>query len=614
MTVRLSSRAFRLACASASSLSLIFLGVQQASPAAAAAPTVSSSFSNPLVNGYGADPSMAYYNGAYYLLYNQGVSNKVTMRKATSLAGLRSAPNITVYNADANTQCCDVGFGGFLFHDDGHWYIYDAGDDGNVNDSVQFVLESSGDDPLGPYVFKASFSGGPGPHDSGYAINAFSVNGQLYATSTSNGDGTAYNSIYIATMSNPWTLSSGWSLIAEPASSGWECADSRCIDEGGSVLVKGSTIYALFSAGGYESPDYCSGLLTAPVSSDLLDQASWTKSTGCVLARNDTAGVYGPGSTTWFTAPDGTPWIVYHVKTTDVNDSSGSDRVLEARPVTFDGSGNPDFGAPSGINTWQALPGSDPGYPAWEAENAIVTDADVRTNSSASNGGYVGGIDNSDSAVSFQVSEPTAGAYSFNVYFDNAWTSTATQTLTVNGGSPQTVSYPITGSTWGAFASANFVTVTVQLSAGNNAMTFTHSTNYAELDRIEPVAPAYYQAEDATITDAQVRNTTSAMGGSYVGGIDYSDSSVQFDNVVVPATGSYTIRVYFDNGWTSTATHNLSANGGSPVAVNYPITGSWASFSDTLFATAVVSLNAGVNTLTFAKGDNYAELDAILIT
>jgi len=50
------------------------------------------------------------------------------------------------------------------------------------------------------------------------------------------------------------------------------------------------------------------------------------------------------------------------------------------------------------------------------------------------------------------------------------------------------------------------------------------------------------------------------------------------------------------------------------LGVNHPITGSWPSFSDTLIATAVVSLNAGVNTLTFAKGDNYAELDAILIT
>lgn len=590
-------------------VALAILGLTVAGSTAAQASTASQ-FSAPLTPGYGADPSMAYYNGNYYLLYNQGVGNQVIMRKAGSLAGLKSAANIPVYTADANTGCCDVGFGGFLFHYSGRWYIYGAGDDGNVNNSQQFVLQSSGDDPLGPYSFAGTFAG-PGPYASGYAINPFIANGQLYATSTSSGRGTYHNSIYIAKMSSPTTLSSSWSLIAAPASSGWECAAGRCIDEGSSIIIRNGVIYDLFSAGGYESPDYCVGMLTASATAVLTSASSWTKSSGCVVSRNDSAGAYGPGSMTWFTSPDSLEtWVIYHVKTTSVN-SDGSDRVLEAAKVTW-GTG-PILPQPYAVGSFQSLPSGDPGVAIYEAEAGAVTDAQIRSSTTASGGQYVGGIDNPDSSVSFPVTAPAAGVYTFRVYYSNAYTTAATQALTVNGTPSGSVTLPVTSQGWGTFRNGNMVTIAVNLASGSNTIKLAHSTGYAELDRLELATDDGYEAENALIVDAQVRSSTSASGSQYVGRIDNPDSAVTFDRVTVANAGNYTIRVYFSNQSGSAATQSLSVNGGAPTTLSYPNVGTWGSFDPLRYVSTSVSLNAGTNTVKLSKGTLYTEVDRIVV-
>jgi GH43 family beta-xylosidase len=470
------SRGARLAVVLMLVLSIAYAATGKATTARAASPQTASSFSGPIVPNYSADPDAVFYNGNYYLLYNQGLDNAITVRRATSLGLLNSSPNITVYTADSQTNGF-IGYGGFFFHYSSHWYIYD--NEFAASPYRAFVLQSSGDDPIGPYTFLADLAG-PGPGNNSYVNSAVLVNSQLYSIQTA--DSPNGHGLYIATMSNPWTVSSGFTLISNPTN-GWE----NGIDEGGSFRIRGNTIYDIFSAGVFQDPSYCVGLLTASTGANLLQASSWTKSSGCVFSSNPSGGVYGPGSMTWFSSPDGTQdWVAYHGKTNSGSVSGGTDRRINAKQVTWDGSGNPVFGSPLALSTYAGLPSGDTGYPVWEAESAIITDAQVRSSGSASGAAYVGGIDNADSSVSLQVSETSAGSYSFRVYFANGWTAAAAHNLTVNGSSPQTVTYPITGS-WGTFPNANFVTVTVSLTSGNNSMTFQHASNYAELDKIEPV-------------------------------------------------------------------------------------------------------------------------------
>jgi hypothetical protein len=138
------------------------------------------------------------------------------------------------------------------------------------------------------------------------------------------------------------------------------------------------------------------------------------------------------------------------------------------------------------------------GVPAYqqryEAENASVYRARRLSSSSASNGGYLGSIDNccdprNDSYVDYIVNVPTARTYTMRIGYANGGGATATQGLAYNGGAWSTVSYPAT-SGWGQFG--NTVSTTVNLKAGYNVIRlakgapfFAGGTGSVELDYIE---------------------------------------------------------------------------------------------------------------------------------
>jgi hypothetical protein len=139
----------------------------------------------------------------------------------------------------------------------------------------------------------------------------------------------------------------------------------------------------------------------------------------------------------------------------------------------------------SGVPTWQQR---------YEAENASVYRAQRLSSASASNGGYVGRIDNccdarSDSYVDFVINVPTARAYTMTIGYANGTGATATQGLAYDGGAWSTVSYPPTAG-WGQFGST--VSTTVNLHSGYNVIRlakgapfFAGGTGYAELDYIQ---------------------------------------------------------------------------------------------------------------------------------
>ncbi len=131
-----------------------------------------------------------------------------------------------------------------------------------------------------------------------------------------------------------------------------------------------------------------------------------------------------------------------------------------------------------------------------------------------------------------------------------------------------------------------------------------------------------YEAENATVVNAQRRSAASASNGGYVGGIDglgdmRSQSFVDFI-VNVPAAGSYTMAIRYANGTGSNSTQGLAYNGGAWSTVTYPPTAGWAQFGTT---TVSVNLKAGYNTIRLAKGSpffaggtGFAELDSISLT
>ncbi|HEU5130175.1 MAG TPA: hypothetical protein VFU12_19505 [Glycomyces sp.] len=131
-----------------------------------------------------------------------------------------------------------------------------------------------------------------------------------------------------------------------------------------------------------------------------------------------------------------------------------------------------------------------------------------------------------------------------------------------------------------------------------------------------------YEAENATVVNAETFGSANASNGYYVGRIDNdtdmrSDSFVDF-TVHVPEARSYTMTIRYANGTGATSTHGLAYNGGGWSTVSYAPTAGWGQFATT---SATVDLHEGYNVIRLAKGSpyfeggtGYAELDSITLS
>lgn len=131
-----------------------------------------------------------------------------------------------------------------------------------------------------------------------------------------------------------------------------------------------------------------------------------------------------------------------------------------------------------------------------------------------------------------------------------------------------------------------------------------------------------YEAENATVVNANRISSSSASNGGYVGQIDGTGNSrnASFVDFIVnvPTTRSYTMSIRYANGTGSLSTHGLAYNGSGWSTVSYAPTAGWGQFAST---TVAVNLNAGYNVIRLAKGSpyfaggtGYAELDSITLT
>src|SRR5690606_4106190 len=209
----------RLASVLCAMLVALGLPVMLVGPAEAVGET---SFTNPLLPN-GADPWLQYFNGNYYLATTTWTSQLV-MRKSPTLAGLSSAAPVYVWSETAPDRCCN--FWAFEFHrltgpNGTRWYLmYTAGQQGTLDFQRLRVLESAGDDPMGPY----RYMGTPIPNTWNIDGTYLQLNGQLYLL-YSQWIGQD-QSILIAQMSNPWTVTGPHVVISQPTFS-WETQGGR---------------------------------------------------------------------------------------------------------------------------------------------------------------------------------------------------------------------------------------------------------------------------------------------------------------------------------------------------------------------------------------------------
>jgi len=329
-------------------------GTAPAPPAAAAAGT----FTNPVVTQNGADPTIVRYNGYYYHLGTTWASHW-EIRRSPTVGGLRNATPTTVYRETVASRCCNF-WAPELHRLNGpnglRWYLtYSAGVSGNIDHQHVHVLESAGNDPLGPYTYKGQVD----PYgDNRWMIDSSYLtlpDGRLYLLHSFWEGGT--QNLYAVRMSNPWTPTGRAARIATPTHA-WE-KQGAGVNEGPVILQRGGRTFLTYSASHCDTPDYKLGLMEL-TGSDPLAPGAWRKFPDPVFQRNDAAGVYGPGHNFFFPSPDGKEvWIAYHANSSP-SQGCGGTRTTRVQKVNWKADGTPDFGTPVSTSTVLPEPSGTP--------------------------------------------------------------------------------------------------------------------------------------------------------------------------------------------------------------------------------------------------------------
>jgi len=309
-------------------------------------------FANPLFSN-GADPWLEFYDGNYYLTTTTWTSQLV-MRKSPTLDGLATAAPVNIWSDTDPSRCCN--FWAFEFHhlngpSGPRWYLmYTSGQHGTLDHQHLSVLESVGDDPMGPYVYKGS----PMPDSWNIDGSYLEYKGQLYLLWSQWVGDEQLN--WISKMKNPWTIEGRRVVLTRPEAA-WE-QSGRKVNEGPEVLQKNGRTFLIYSASFCDTPDYKLAM-TEITGGDPLNPDDWSKTPQPVFQRGN--GVFGPGHNGFFTSPDGSEdWLVYHGNSKETDGCSAT-RSVRAQKFTWNADGTPNFGEPVPEGQPQKLPAGENG-------------------------------------------------------------------------------------------------------------------------------------------------------------------------------------------------------------------------------------------------------------
>lgn len=316
---------------------------------AASSASAAAGFANPLVPQR-ADPHVTLHgDGYYYYTATVPEYDRIELRRSRSLDGLGKAEASVVWRKHASGPMSRNIWAPELHHIDGKWYLYfTAGRADAPFDIRLYVLENAASNPLeGEWIERGQLRTGW----ESFALDAttFTLNGQRYLAWTQRPPGANRHmtAVYIARMASPLAIEGPATMLTTPEYA-WEKMTHH-VNEAPAVLVKNGRVFMTYSASATDA-SYCLGLLTAPVTADLLDPKAWTKSPLPVFRSSAENGQYGPGHNSFTTTPDGKQDVlVYHARNyREIKGDSLFDpnRATRAQVIAWRPDGTPDFGAP----------------------------------------------------------------------------------------------------------------------------------------------------------------------------------------------------------------------------------------------------------------------------
>ena len=290
----------------------------------------------PLIPAPSADPWMVLHDGFYFFCESRD-HRTIHVRKTKHLLDVGKAEAVKVWTPPKKGMNKSGVWAPELHFINGKWFIYYAADNGKNENHRMWVLEAKTDNPQGAYRCRGCLE------TSGWAIDGtvLEVNNQLFFVwSGWPGKVDGKQNLYIAPMSNPWTISAERTLISEPDQE-WE-RHEMAINEGPQILRRDGKLFIVYSASASWTIHYCLGMLEL-AGTDLLKRDSWKKH-GPVFQK--TENIFGVGHCSFVKSPCQTEdWILYHAKGEQKH--GWLDRRIHAQRFNWHPDGRPNFGTPA---------------------------------------------------------------------------------------------------------------------------------------------------------------------------------------------------------------------------------------------------------------------------
>lgn len=268
-----------------------------------------------------ADPFVTRKDEKWYFTASVPAYDRIVLRTADSMAGLRRAEEKTIWTAHASGVMSRHIWAPELHLIDGAWYLFfAAGEKRNKWKIRPWVLRCRGDDPMeDPWTECGNLKRADGDEfsftDFSLDMTTFGHGGKRYCVWAEKvGTGKKISNLYIAEMENALALKTPQMLLSSP-SYGWE-RHGFWVNEGPAFLAEGNRVYLTYSASD-TGPAYCMGLLWAEADADLMDISVWHKANRPVFQTQADRGLFGPGHNSFVRDREGQAYMVYHARPYD---------------------------------------------------------------------------------------------------------------------------------------------------------------------------------------------------------------------------------------------------------------------------------------------------------
>lgn len=266
-----------------------------------------------------ADPYVyKHFDGFYYFTASMPLYDCIAIRRSKTLADLSEAEEFVVWRKHDSGPMSEHIWAPELHYIEGKWYIYFAGSEKEDIWKIRpYILECVKENPLCTDWKELGIIQTADGDD--FSFQAFSLDatvfknrGEYYCIWAEKVSvGKQISNLYIAKMETPYKLKTHQVLLTTPDYD-WERV-GFWVNEGPFVLERNGILYLTYSAS-ETGINYCMGMLTAKVDSDLLDPRSWKKERFPVLSSDESRGIYGPGHNSFTKDENGEDVMIYHAR------------------------------------------------------------------------------------------------------------------------------------------------------------------------------------------------------------------------------------------------------------------------------------------------------------